>query len=156
MRRLSRRRVLYLVFAALLVLIARRALPTSKMWGPLGRQRGTGYLVRSETFPKYNIPSRYSHQVENVPAPRRADTETTDRKDKPVAVVGSSADLVAKTDSLLAQWVSKEQEASISKDSSISDREHTTERGNTIDGKPSVSHIVSPTGSGTIGDVQAT
>lgn len=115
MRRLSRKLVAYLVFAALLVFWARRALPTG---GWYGRATGKGSPAEPATFPKLEDPSRYSHHVENVPAPKIASTGNTNWKDKTLEVGGGRTDLAAKTDNLLAQWISKEKEASNTQDPS--------------------------------------
>lgn len=115
MRRLPKRLIVYLVFAALLVFGARRALPTQGLWG---RATGQGSPAEPATFPQLGDPSRYSHQVENVPAPKIATMGNTDRKDMTVEVGGGRMDLAAGTDNLLAQWISKEREASDSQDRS--------------------------------------
>ncbi|KAI4225661.1 MAG: hypothetical protein L6R36_003741 [Xanthoria steineri] len=115
MRRLPRRLVVCLVFTALLVFGVRRALPTQGLWG-----RATGQESPAEpaTFPQLGDPARYSHQVENVPAPKIATMGNTNRKDKTLEVGGGRMDLAAGTDNLLAQWISKEREASDSQDRS--------------------------------------
>ena len=124
MRRLSRRLVAYLVSAALLVVWARRALPTGRLWKTVAQPIAKGSSEDPATFPKLQFATRYSHQVENVPAPKKIEMGNTNAKDKTLKTVGSKMDLEAKTDSLLAQWISKEKEASDQQGISTSDDNH--------------------------------
>lgn len=124
MRGISRRFVVYLVSAALLVVWARRALPTGRLWKTVAQPIAKGSSEDPAMFPKLEFPTRYSHQVENVPAPKKIKTGNTNSKHKSLETVGSKTDLEAKTDSLLAQWISKEKEASDQQGTLTSDHNH--------------------------------
>ncbi|KAL8731789.1 MAG: hypothetical protein Q9166_003236 [cf. Caloplaca sp. 2 TL-2023] len=129
-RRLSKRLIAYLLLAALLVFWARRTLPSRRIWAESTLRSGNERSEQPASAVKNGDASRYSHWVENVPAPPKANTGETNLKDKFVGRVGSRADLEAKTDNMLAQWIAREQEASNSEDSQNQD-EHRPGDGST-------------------------
>ncbi|KAL8673772.1 MAG: hypothetical protein Q9168_001833 [Polycauliona sp. 1 TL-2023] len=131
-----------------MVFCAQCALPTSRLWQTVPRPLAKERPGAPATFPKLQYPSRYSHQVENVPAPpQKASVGGFDGKDK-IDVGGKKMDLEAKTDNLLAEWISKEKTGSNAPEISDLDGQQARDGNGMMAGNPGASQQTSQAVSG--------